>query len=460
MGTPANTREFDQRFSPLTPTRSQRSKAADLIAHARKCSPYYRALYHGLPDGIDDPRALPVTHKAELMAHFDDWVTDPAITLDRIRAFIDDPDQVGERFLGEYHVAVTSGTTGQHGYFVTDEATTAVSARINQRAKMSWLGMGSLLRLALRGLRLAAVTATGEHYGFLSGIRYMQRHRPFWNSRIEALSVHSPLPEIVARLNQFQPTLLMGYGSMIALLATEQEAGRLAVRPEFVEVMSERLLDGEFRRVGQVFGVRPYQMYGSTENPFAHSQCRCGWYHLNEEVAILEPIDADGQPTPPGEISHTVLLTNLVGRTQPILRYDQGDRITVRPDLCPCGDPRPAIQVQGRTADGLEWIGPDGKRISIPSLLLVTLIDRIRGVDQFQVEQTSASTLRIRLRFHPSLSPHDQEERWQVIVGQLNELCASRNLRHIRIERAGEPPVLSRGGKIRLVIPLARAPRA
>jgi predicted methyltransferase len=34
------------------------------------------------------------------MARFDDWVTDPEVTVDRVQAFVNEPGRVGERFLG------------------------------------------------------------------------------------------------------------------------------------------------------------------------------------------------------------------------------------------------------------------------------------------------------------------------------------------------------------------------
>ena len=58
----------------------QHARLADLVAFARQCSPYYRHLYRDLPEHITDIQCLPPVTKPELMAHFDEWVTDPAIT--------------------------------------------------------------------------------------------------------------------------------------------------------------------------------------------------------------------------------------------------------------------------------------------------------------------------------------------------------------------------------------------
>lgn len=81
--------------------------------------------------------------------------------------------------------------------------------------------------------------------------------------------------------------------------------------------------------------------------------CDHGWLHVNSDWVVLEPVDADHAPTPPGIASHTVLLTNLANRVQPLIRCDLGDSVLARPDPCPCGSPFPAIRVQGRRDDVL-----------------------------------------------------------------------------------------------------------
>ena len=54
-------------------------------AHAYAHSPFYQHFHRGL---FDRPLAeLPVLTKADLMAHFDELVTDRALHLDAVRAF-------------------------------------------------------------------------------------------------------------------------------------------------------------------------------------------------------------------------------------------------------------------------------------------------------------------------------------------------------------------------------------
>jgi phenylacetate-coenzyme A ligase PaaK-like adenylate-forming protein len=164
---------------------------------------------------------------------------------------------------------------------------------------------------------------------------------------------------------------------------------------------------------------------------------------------VIEPVDAEYRPTPPGEQSHTVLVTNLANRVQPILRYDLGDSILTRPDPCTCGNARPAIRVQGRTGDVLTFSTASGERVSIPPLALE--LDEIAGVELFQIEQTPPAKLRIRLRLAPET---DAERAWKLALDATARLLAEHKLDHITVERADQPPEQSRGGKYRTVIPL------
>ena len=46
------------------------------------------------------------------MSHFDDWVTDPAVTRAQVQEFLADPHNVGRDFQDRYVVCTTSGATG------------------------------------------------------------------------------------------------------------------------------------------------------------------------------------------------------------------------------------------------------------------------------------------------------------------------------------------------------------
>ncbi|RZM88099.1 CoF synthetase, partial [Bradyrhizobium genosp. SA-3] len=111
----------------------QRARLGEAVAFARANSPYYRELYQGLPERIESSSVLPVAHKQELMRHFDDWVTDREVSFAAVRAFVDNPELIGQRLLGKYSVATTSGTTGTPGIFLLDKHNWTVTLAFSLR---------------------------------------------------------------------------------------------------------------------------------------------------------------------------------------------------------------------------------------------------------------------------------------------------------------------------------------
>lgn len=431
---------------PAALARRQRARLAEMVTFARTNSPYYRELYRHVPQQIEDPSLLPITSKKQLMLHFDDWVTDRQVTIERVRAFVDNPALIGERLLGKYTVATTSGTTGIPGIFVLDDWTLAVTAAISYRLMSDWLRVGDVLKILRAGARMAMIVATGGHFaGIVMGTRLAKR-RP---KSVQVLGAQLPLPQIVAQLNRFRPAILAPYASVGALLACEQEVGRLDISPALVVLSAEGLPLDEYDRISKALQAKVRHSYAATECTFLSYSCAHGWLHVNTDWLVLEPVDADYRPVPPGVPSHTALISNLANKVQPILRYDLGDSILQRPDLCPCGNPLPAIRVQGRTADVLTFPVESGQRVAIPPLALE--IDHIPGIELFQIVQTTPTNLRVRLRAAPE---RDRGELWQAVHSHLTRLLAEHGLGHVTIERAEEAPAQSTGGKYRVVIPL------
>lgn len=438
---------------PVALAERQRTRLADMVAFARAHSPYYRELYQGLPQRITNPTLLPVTSKKALMLRFNDWVTDRAVTLEQVRAFVDNPDLIGGLFSGKYTVVTTSGTTGTRGIFLLDERTLAVTNTLALRMLSSWLTTGELTKIVARGGRLAMVNAMGGHFASATAATRLRKSSKLRAKLIQVLSVHTPLPELVAKLNQFQPAVMAPYASMAALLASEQEAGRLHINPVLMVLAAEGLALDEYDRIARAFDAKVRHSYAASECTFITYSCAHKWLHVNSDWVVLEPVDADYRPTLPGQQSHTVLLSNLANRIQPILRYDLGDSILQRPDPCPCGNPLPAVRVQGRAADVLSFSADSGQKVTVAPLVFGTLVGHIPGIEQFQIVQSTPTRLRIRLRVATGAEP---DVVWHAVQTEMKQLLAKHQLDHIILERAQESPEQSAGGKYREIIPLSR----
>ena len=189
------------------------------------------------------------------------------------------------------------------------------------------------------------VMATGGHFASTVAAARIQKS-PRRSARLQVLSVHQPFQQLVDQLNDFDPGVIAPYATLGAMLADEQTAGRLRIRPGLVALSAEGLPIAEYGRIATALDTKVGNSYAATECTFLSYSCRENWLHVNADWALLEPVNADGTPTPPGEQSHSVLVSNLANRVQPILRYNLGDSVIQRPDRCPCGDHLGLLHVQ------------------------------------------------------------------------------------------------------------------
>jgi phenylacetate-coenzyme A ligase PaaK-like adenylate-forming protein len=416
----------------------QRTRLARVVAFARAHSRYYRGLYRALGPAVTDIRALPVTTKTELMGQFDSWVTDPAVTRRDVAAFVADPGRVGDLFRGRYVVWTTSGTTGQPGVFLHDPGAMSAYGAVAVRGRggpYAWLR--HLVTVLRRGVRFAAVVATGGHFAAAAGTALAQKGLAWPGHRYRAFSVLDPLPRLVEDLNTFQPTDLMGYPSALALLAREQQAGRLAIHPSGIISGSEGLEPPVRRQVADAFGCPVQDLYGASEFPAIALECPHQRLHVNADWVILEPVDDRHRPVPPGVPSRTTLLTNLANRVAPILRYDLGDSVTCLSGPCPCGSALPAIRVEGRRDEVLFLQAREGAEVAVLPAALETVIEGAPGVGSFQAVQTGPSELSIRLAACPG---RDERQVWAAVAERVQAFLAGQGLAAVALRRDPTPP--------------------
>ena len=382
-----------KKLTPQEIRELQRERLAVLVRHARAHSAVYREKYAGLPD---DPalETLPPTSKPELMARFDEWVTDPAVTLADLQHYVKDENNIGRPFLGKYLVATTSGSTGIPAVFLNDKSSLNVLDALAVLRSMAYKGvMGKLVKA---GGKSAAVYATGGHYLGVASVRYKQYKNPLKAKQFTVLSVLWPVERIVEQLNAFRPALLGGYPTALELLIPEKQAGRLTIDPVLINTGGEYLSPELARRLSEAFGCPVQSGYSCTEGGLMAFQCREGHLHVNDDWVIVEPVDAAGNPVPPGTLADKIYITNLASFAQPVIRYEVTDRVRVL-EPCACGSPLTAIEVEGRTDDMLEF--PNGVRI--PPLAVYVVLKETPGVVRFQVIQRSDAEVELRLETAP-----------------------------------------------------------
>ncbi len=433
------------RGGPSAVVARQSERLAELVAFARARSPYYQHLYQDLPSRIGDIRQLPPVTKPELMAHFDEWVTDPAVTRVGVEAFVADLSQVGRRFLGRYLIYTTSGATGEPALLVQDERAWSIYTGVRiARGLRSFLPPQVLWAFLRHPGRVAGLYVTGGHFGAAA---MMARRRQSRLPVVREFSVLTPLPQLVTELNAFRPAFIGGYATVLVQLAQEQIAGRLRIHPVLVTSTAETLTPTGRRQIAEAFSCQVLEGYGASEALMIALECPHKRLHVNTDWFIVEPVDEAYQPVPVGQSSHTVLVTNLANSVQPIIRYDLGDSITLSEEPCPCGSPLPVIRVEGRSGELLTFMRPDGCTVQLLPLALVTIVEETPGIRCCQLIQTAPATLTVRFEAVPT---SDVEQVWAMAQQRLHAYLAANGLGAVEIERSAERPGRDpRSGKFR-----------
>lgn len=417
-----------------------------MVALARERSPYYRSLYAGLPAGVGQLSLLPPTRKEELMENFDGWVTDPAISREGVEAHLADGSLIGKPFLGRYLVWTSSGTSGVPIALVADRRTLAVMAAMG--VVRGPAGPRDMLRVVLRGNRQAGLYGAGGHMHGTTVMEHMRDH-PKRSAKFAGFSVLTPLDELVGKLNDFQPAVFWAFASTLSLLAEEQEAGRLRIDPVLVLSGGEVLTPEARERIEAAFRCTVRDYYGAAEAAGLAYDCGHGSLHLNADWFVLEPVDENYQPVPHGEVCHTVLLTNLANRAQPLIRYDLGDRLAFKPTGCPCSSPLPALWVEGRRNELISFPDRAGRPVWLPPRALAMVIDSTPGVRRCQAIKTGARGLKVRLEAEAGAEEgRASEEALRRVRGYLR----AQGLATVEVDRDPERPSIDpKTGKFRHV---------
>ena len=296
----------------------------EFLKFARERSPWQRSRLEGIDVSTvtsQDMSALPTMNKHDLHDNWDAIVTDPELThavANRHLAGLKD----GFSFaLGRYVVCATGGSTGFRSVIALDIEGFAAWLAVNlAHARSSRPPDLDLPDVPVQG-RLTAlnpVHISGATSAILQGgIMTMVTVPP-----------STPIADAVSILNEAQPDGLMSYGSMLHVMAIEARVGRLNIRPVLAANGGEPLLPETREIVRDAFGIGVRNVYGSTEAYFGESWRDSELIHLGDDTTVIELVDTDNQPVPPGTASTKMLVTNLSNRLQPLIRYEITDEVT------------------------------------------------------------------------------------------------------------------------------------
>jgi phenylacetate-coenzyme A ligase PaaK-like adenylate-forming protein len=167
------------------------------------------------------------------------------------------------------------------------------------------------------------------------------------------------------------------------------------IEPRAIIASSMMLLPHERVVIERVFGTKVTDIYGCEEVGLIAGECeRHEGLHLNIEQLVVEVLREDGTPAAAGEPGY-VVVTDLLNRAMPFIRYRMEDMAVLATERCSCGRAFPMLkQLVGRTADFLRR--RDGSRVAGISLIENSLT-RIPGLEQMQIVQPALLTIELRV---------------------------------------------------------------
>lgn len=339
---------------------------ARLLRHARAHVGWYRDLPPGEP---------PVIEKAVQQGAFDRFNI-AGVSLDEAVAAL----ERGDCRARGLHVGQSTGTSGNRGRFVISEGErftwlgTILAKALpdalwrRHRVALAMPGMGSLYRTANEASRIAI--------GFFD----LGRGIDAW---IDDFAAFAP-DTLVA-----PPRALRRLAELGVLEGVQAFSGA-----EVLDALDARVIE-------QASGRRVREIYMATEGLFGVA-CARGTLHLAEDV--LRP---EWEPVAGSALSGFIF-SDLVRRTQPMIRYRMNDLLELNPEPCPCGLAlQPVKRIAGRADDCLWLTGRDGKvRIVTPDVLRNAVVDADARIDDFRVVQTGPAVLEVAL---PAALPRDAD---------------------------------------------------
>ena len=204
-------------------------------------------------------------------------------------------------------------------------------------------------------------------------------------------------------LKRKRPGIIQAYARSLVLLARwMKHEGLVPHSPRGIITSAEVLEDADRALVEEVFGCRVFNRYGCREVSVIASECgEHAGMHVMAEGLLVE-IETPHGPARPGEVG-AILVTDLLNRAMPLIRYRIGDMGSWAAGDCACGRKLPRLEkVAGRVTDFL--VGAQGQLVS--GVYLATYVVAQRpSLGQAQLVQTKAGEVVYKLKPGPGFDP-------------------------------------------------------
>jgi phenylacetate-CoA ligase len=360
------------------------ARLRDLIQYSYANVPYIRALMQErgvLPEEIrttQDLVRLPVLTKADLRAN---------------------REQLKSRTAGSLTSYSTTGSTGEPLLFELSKRRIASRVACRQRVTRWWgLSVGDP-EIVLWGSPVE--------------LKRQDRVRAIrdWFLSTELLSAFEMNESVMDRyidiMLKKRCKHIFGYPSSVYLLclhARKQGKDLRGMGTQVVFTTGEVLWPHQQDVITETLHCPVADGYGGRDSGFISHECPQGGMHILSDAIIVEAVDSEGRPLPPGE-SGDLVVTDLYSHEVPFIRYSTGDRGALSAQQCRCGRALPLLEkLDGRAMEF--FLAEDGR--TIPGGSVFYSFYGIDGIDQFRVIQKAVGRFHIQIVAGKKYSPEHE----------------------------------------------------
>ena len=358
----------------------QEKKSKEIARYAVQHSKFFKEYYRH--HDIEKFSSLPILNKKIMMDNLSEYNTlhlnkdeliEFALNVEKTRNF-------SIRFNG-INIGMSSGTSGNKGIVITtkkeENYTKAMYVSRLIFPKGEKLNCAFILRVNTPAFKY---NKAGNRLTYINQLQSMEK--------------------IIQQLETLNPNVISAPPSMLKLLANELLKNRLKIRPKLLYSYAEILYPDIKEYLEKSFQCQIHEVYQGSEGCYALT-CSHGNLHINEDMVFFELFNAKGLPTKEGNPCYKLLVTDLHKKSQPIIRYELNDIITLSRKKCNCGSNFRVIEhIQGR-ADDMFWGLMKNSRKShfiFQDFIARAIISISEDIEEYQAIQNSYTEITINIQ--------------------------------------------------------------
>lgn len=432
------------------------ARLKNLLLETNEKNALFRKMYEGIDLNsitLDNLSSLPPTNKLFLQEHFDEWVINPDLKEEKVNAFLSQKENYLKKYLRKYSIYQTSGTTGAPVTVINNNAERNIL--MTTAIYRTYYSLGEIIKIAKTGIvnnRTIAVcilpTKTPCISTFLATEAKKKIVNRIRNARILVIDVETPIEEIIKILNEHNPVCIGAYVTYFDSLIDAAKKGELNINPLYITTVGEKLSKEKRLELNNTFDCETITNYACTECAEIGHMCEEGYYHINNDWIIVEPVDKENNPVPEGELSDKVLVTNLFNYTQPFIRYEINDRCRIHYGKCTCGKCGPFLEVEGRDFTAIKLLTVNNEIYKISPISLELVVHKHdENILKYQLE-INDDTILVRLQLKDEAK---REETFNLIANDLRDYLMTNKLKEYQITLSDEMPKISKSGKFQQI---------